>query len=123
MLADPKAVCSMGIAAFSKLAKEDGALLIQAHPFRHHCVPVAPYLIDGVEAVNRHDCHDNRNNLAIEYARRYQLLMTGGADCHGPEDIGRGGIDADYLPEDSLELAELLRSGRFTILGAEGLTL
>lgn len=123
LLADPKAVCSMGIAAFSKLAKEDGALLIQAHPFRHHCVPVAPYLIDGVEAVNRHDCHDNRNNLAIEYARRYQLQMTGGADCHGPEDIGRGGIDADYLPEDSLELAELLRSGRFTILGAEGLTL
>lgn len=123
LLADPKTVCPMGIAAFSKLAKEDGALLIQAHPFRRFCVPVAPYLIDGVEAVNRHDCHQNRNDLAIEYSRRYELLMTGGSDCHVPEDVGRGGIDADYLPEDSDELAELLRSGRFTILGAEGLSL
>jgi hypothetical protein len=49
--------------------------------------------------------------------------MTGGADCHGPEDIGRGGIEADYLPEDSLELAKLLRSGNFTILGAENLSI
>lgn len=123
LLADPKTVCSMGIAAFSKLAKEDGALLIQAHPFRRHSVPVAPHLIDGVEAVNRHDCHQNHNDLAIEYAHRYELLMTGGSDCHVPEDVGKGGIYADYLPEDSAELAKLLRSGRFTILGAEGLPL
>lgn len=28
-----------------------------------------------------------------------------------------GGIDADYLPKDSMELAKLLREQKFTILG------
>ena len=74
-------------------------------------------MIDGVEAVNRHDCHPNRNDLSIDFARRYGLLMTGGTDCHDPEDIGMGGIDADYLPKDSMELAKLLREGSFKILG------
>lgn len=121
LLADAKSICAMGIAAFSKLAREDGALLLQAHPFRKHCVPVAPYLVDGIEAVNRHDCHPNHNDLAIDFANRYGLLKTGGTDCHDPEDVGMGGIAADSLPADSMELAALLRSGNFTILGAEGL--
>ena len=117
LLADAKSVCAMGIAKFSDLARADGALLLQAHPFRKRCVPVAPHLIDGVEAVNRHDCQPNRNDLSIDFARRYGLLMTGGTDCHDPEDIGMGGIDADYLPKDSMELAKLLREGSFKILG------
>lgn len=117
LLADPLKICSMSIADFSQLAREDGALLIQAHPFRKHCVPVAPYLVDGVEAVNRHDVHPNRNELAIAFADRYGLLKTGGTDCHDPEDVGMGGIDADWLPKDSMELAKLLRSGEFKILG------
>ncbi len=119
LLADPRKICSMSIADFSALARADGALLLQAHPFRKHCVPVAPYLLDGVEAVNRHDCHPNRNELAIAFADRYGLLKTGGTDCHDPEDVGIGGIEAEYLPKDSKELADLLRSGNFKILGWE----
>ncbi len=57
LLADPARVCAMGIAEFSELACKDGALLIKAHPYRDRCVPVAPYLVDGIEAVNRHDKH------------------------------------------------------------------
>lgn len=117
LLADPKKICNMSIVDFSELARADGALLLQAHPFRRRCVPVAPHLVDGIEAVNRHDCHPNRNELAIAFADRYGLLKTGGTDCHDPEDIGMGGIDADYLPEDSMELAKLLREQKFTILG------
>ncbi len=119
LLADPKTVCAMGIVEFSRLAREDGALLLQAHPFRKHCVPVAPYLIDGVEAVNRHDCHPNRNDLATAFADRYGLLKTGGTDCHDPEDVGVGGIASEVLPADSMELARILRSGNFRILGRE----
>lgn len=119
LLADPKKICSMSIADFSQLAREDGALLIQAHPYRKHCVPVDPYLLDGVEAVNRHDCHPNRNELAIAFADRYSLLKTGGTDCHDPEDVGIGGIEAAWLPKDSMELAQLLRSGDFKIRGWE----
>ena len=117
LLERPEEVWAMGIVRFSELARADGALLVQAHPFRDYCLPVAPYLLDGVEAVNRHDVHANRNRLAVEYALRYGLRMTGGSDCHHPEDVGRGGIEADWLPESSMELAKLLREGSFRILG------
>ena len=76
-----------------------------------------PALLDGVEAVNRHDVHENRNDLAVAYAKRYGLRMTGGSDCHHPEDVGRGGIEAQWLPENAMELAKLLRQGDFRILG------
>ncbi len=117
LLADPAAVCAMGIAEFSSLAREDGALLIQAHPYRDRCVPVAPYLVDGIESVNRHDKHRNRNHLAIALAEKYQLLQSSGGDFHDPEDICVAGIGADHLPEDSFAMAELLRSGNFQLLG------
>ena len=117
LLQNPQEVWAMGIVRFSELARKAGALLIQAHPYRNYCLPVDPALLDGVEAVNRHDVHENRNDLAVAYAKRYGLRMTGGSDCHHPEDVGRGGIEADWLPENSMELAKLLRQGAFRILG------
>ena len=117
LLAKPTEVWAMGIVRFSELAREAGALLIQAHPYRAYCLPVAPYLIDGVEGVNRHDVHANRNDLAVTYARRYGLRITGGSDCHHLEDVGRGGIEAQWLPKDSMDLARLLREGAYRILG------
>jgi predicted metal-dependent phosphoesterase TrpH len=117
LLAKPEEVWAMGIVRFSELAREAGALLIQAHPYRAYCLPVDPYLIDGVEGVNRHDVHANRNDLAVAYGRRYGLRITGGSDCHHPADVGRGGIEADWLPEDSMDLARLLRAGDYRILG------
>ena len=117
LLARPAEVWAMGIVRFSELAREAGAFLVQAHPYRDYCLPVDPQLLDGVEAVNRHDVHQNRNRLAISYARRYGLIMTGGSDCHDPEDVGRGGIEAEFLPEDSFDLVRLLRRGEYRILG------
>ena len=117
LLSKPEEVWAMGIVRFSELAREAGALLIQAHPYRAYCLPVDPYLIDGVEGVNRHDVHANHNDLAVAYGRRYGLRITGGSDCHHPADVGRGGIEADWLPEDSMDLARLLRAGDYRILG------
>ncbi len=119
LLADPEKICRMGIAQFSGFAREQGALLLQAHPYRTGCVPVAPYLVDGIEAVNRHDCHQNRNHLALAMGQRYGMLMTSGTDFHDPEDRCVAGIEAAYLPEDSVALAKLLRSGEYRLLGME----
>ncbi len=117
LLSDPVAVCRMGVAAFSELARKDGAVFIQAHPFRNGCVPVAPHLVDGIEAVNRHDVHRNRNELSLSLAQRYGLLKTSGTDFHDPEDRCIAGIEAEWLPRDSRELALLIRSGDFRLLG------
>ncbi len=117
LLADPMSVFRMGLVAFYELAQADGALLIQAHPFRPGCVPVVPCFVDGIEGVNRHDKHANRNDLAMALADRYDLLRTSGGDFHDDADQCIAGIEVDRLPKDSKELAMLLRSRDFRLLG------
>ncbi len=121
LLADPEKVCRMGVVAFSELARQDGALLIQAHPYRTGCFPVANCLVDGYEAINRHDVHVNRNELALVLANASGLIRTSGGDFHDPEDVCIAGIDAEYLPQNSMGFASLLRSGRYQLLGQSSL--
>ena len=119
LLARPGEVFHMGIAAFAPLAREAGALIVQAHPYRKKCTPAFACYLDGVEVCNRNPRHENHNERAEEYAALHGLLRTGGSDCHRAEDIGQGGILAEELPEDDAALVRLLRSGEYTIIGAE----
>ncbi len=116
LLADPQKVCAMSIVDFIHLAREDGALLIQAHPYRAPCVPIPPEYVDGIEVQNRHGTHNNRNELATAYANRHGLLGIGGSDFHDINSHCVGGILSDVLPEDSYGMASLLRSGNFVVL-------
>ena len=118
LLADPEAVFRMGIAAFAPLARQAGALLIQAHPYRKGCTPAIACYLDGVEVCNLNPRHENFNARAEEYAQQFHLLRTGGSDCHRLEDIAAGGILSETLPSDEKELVALLRSQDFTIMGA-----
>lgn len=119
LLARPEEVFHMGIAAFAPLAREAGALIIQAHPYRKKCTPAIACYLDGVEVCNRNPRHENNNERAEEYAALHGLLRTGGSDCHRTEDIAQGGILAQTLPEDDAALVRLLRSGNYTIIGVE----
>lgn len=120
LLRQPYEIMELGIAAFSQLARPDKGLLIQAHPFRKTCVPVAFMLLDGIEVFNaspRH-MHHNHNDLALDYAQWVgeDFIRTAGSDCHRTEDIGRSGILTETLPADSRELAQLLRSGQYQLI-------
>lgn len=117
LLADPEYVFHLGIAAFAPLAREAGALIVQAHPYRKKCTPAFACYLDGVEVLNLNPRHDSRNDRAEEYAALHGLLRTGGSDCHRTEDIGRGGILSPVLPEDGGGLVRLLREGGFAIIG------
>ena len=117
LLARPEEVFHMGIAAFAPLAREAGALIVQAHPYRKKCTPAIACYLDGVEVMNRNPRHENCNDRAEEYARQFGLLRTGGSDCHRMEDIGQGGILAPILPADDAAFAGLLREGGYTIIG------
>ena len=120
LLAHPHEIMDMGIARFSALARQTGGLLLQAHPFRKTCVPVAPMLLDGVEVFNanpRH-MHHNHNELAWALAEREgaSFVRTAGSDCHQTPDIARSGILSPILPQDSMAFAALLRSGRYELI-------
>ena len=119
LLADPAKIFPLGIAGFAPLAREAGALLIQAHPYRKPCTPAIACYLDGVEVCNAHPRHENFNSRAEEYAAQFGLLRLGGSDCHRTEDIGLGGILTEELPEDDAALARLIREGRYTVIGGE----
>jgi len=88
----------LSLAEASRLIRNAGGILVQAHPNDPHgtsLVSITPDLdeqtklieeymleyIDGIECW--HSRHD-KNTTAhyIEFAKRYGLLMTGGSDCH-----------------------------------------
>ncbi len=119
LLRDPEAVFTMGVEAFYEKCREDGALLIHAHPYRNGGTPTTPAALDGVEVCNANYDHDERNDLALAFAQKYGLLQTAGSDCHGPKQVGNAGIETAYLPRDERELVALLRSGEYHIFENE----
>ena len=116
LLAEPEEIFRMGIAAFSPIARGQGALLIQAHPYRHGCTPAIARYLDGVEVYNSNPRHDSRDALSVHYAQEFGLIGTAGSDCHRTEDIARAGIGIECLPSDSMEMMRLLRSRNFRLL-------
>lgn len=116
LLSDPGRVFEMGIAEFSRHAREAGALIIQAHPYRDRNTPAIAKYIDGVEVLNLHPRHENNNEQAAKYAEAFGLLGTSGSDCHQMEDIARGGIIIDTIPKDSINLARTIRYRHFKLI-------
>ena len=117
LLAEPDRVFRMGIAAFSPLARAQGALIIQAHPYRRGCTPAIACYLDGVEVINTNPRHDSHNERAREYGEQFGLIMTSGSDCHRTEDAALAGILADKLPSDSMQMSRLIRSRAFSLIG------
>ena len=116
LLREPEELFRMGIAAFSSLARAEGVLVVQAHPYRKQCTPAIAQYLDGVEVRNMNPRHDSRNALAQEYAEQFGLLGLAGSDCHRTEDIGLSGICTQELPSDSMGMMRLIRSRRYTLL-------
>ncbi|MBQ6465692.1 MAG: PHP domain-containing protein [Oscillospiraceae bacterium] len=117
LLAEPDKLFRMGIAAFAPIARAEGALLIQAHPYRRGCTPAIACYLDGVEVVNNNPRHESYNARAREYADEFGLIALSGSDCHRPEDVARGGILIDKLPSDSMQMARMLRSRNYQLIG------
>lgn len=116
LLQDPEAVFTMGVELFYERVKADGALLIHAHPYRNGGEPTIAAALDGVEVLNSNHHHDNRNDLALVFARQHGLLETSGSDCHESAHVGKGGILVEYLPENDAELVSLLRSRKYELI-------
>ena len=98
---------------------ENGALVIQAHPFREagyiDHIRLYPRCIHGVEIynVNRTDFENER---AAEYAAAYEKPLTAGSDNHTAHRQKRlFGMDFYECPKTEKELAELLFAGKYDI--------
>lgn len=116
LLAEPEKIFRMGIADFSRLARAQGALLVQAHPYRSKCTPAIACYLDGIETINHNPRHESFNERAAEYADQFGLLALSGSDCHRAEDIARGGIITNQLPSDHLGMMRLIRSRHYKLI-------
>ncbi len=97
-------------ATFYKAFKNEQNLIVQAHPFRGKTVQDAS-ILDGIEVFNVHPGHNSRNAAANQYAKEHpHLLKTCGTDFHHEGHQGLGATRVKALPENSVELAQVLKS-------------
>lgn len=105
-----------GVKKFSAAARENGFLLIQAHPFRNRITIRSPDFLDGVEVHNGNPRHDSRNDIAKLWAEKYKLIQTSGSDYHELVDVQRGGIRTREKISEIHQLTRVLRAGAYELL-------
>lgn len=108
----------LSLAEFRALTADQSQkiLIFQAHPFRTGMAPAVSELLDGLEVYNGNPRHDSQNDKALSYAREHNLKMISGSDFHENEDLARGGIKADSLPENQQQLINILEAGNYSLI-------
>ena len=101
---------------FHEVARENGLLFIQAHPFRNGMTVNDPRAIDGVEVFNGHGGHDSRNDIANAWADKFGLIKTSGTDFHYDYAPTNAGIETDEEITSLEQLIEVLRSGNYKLI-------
>ena len=106
----------MRLTDFAPIARENGVLIIQAHPFRNGMMIVRSEYVDGYEVFNAHPGHASRNDWADRWAKMQGLLRTSGSDFHHPHSVEAGGILTDTPITDTKQLADVIRRADCTLL-------
>lgn len=107
------------IKGVSRLVKEAGCLLYQAHPFRNHMEITDPDLLDGIEVFNGNPTHDSRDDFAAMWAEHYDLAPISGSDMHHAHADARGGILTEQPITTQAELMEVLRTRNYGLIRPE----
>lgn len=108
--------------SFYKAFKNDKNVILQAHPFRKNMELQNPDYLDGIETFNMHPNHNSRVAIAAKYANEHpHFIKTCGTDFHHEGHQGAGAILSKTLPEDSYEIASLLKSGDYLFEVAENI--
>ncbi len=96
---------------FFKKFKNEKNIFLQAHPFRDNMTLEDPKILDGIETFNMHFGQNSRIPQAVAYAKQHpEFITTCGTDFHHKSQLGHGGIFSKTLPENSFELAALLKT-------------
>lgn len=115
------------LAYFRKNVSLPNSVFIQAHPMRNGMELMDPELLDGVETFNMHPGHNASIGKVIKYAKENNFrITTAGGDYHH-KNRGHEGVSAlrtKVLPNNSFELAEILKKGDYIFeIGGDALVL
>ena len=109
-------IADMGKSDQLKFFMENGALVIQAHPFREASyidhIRLFPRCVHGVEVVNAsRSVFDNQ--MAKLYAEKYNLLEFAGSDNHIASRLDRfAGMEADEPIESETDFVQKVKNGQ-----------
>lgn len=112
-------VFNMRIWDFADFARNNGLLLIQAHPFRFGMRTVSPDHLNGYEVMNGHILQHSHNDVAEAWAKHFydhDPIMTSGSDNHYLNQEPNAGIITDDPIKDSEDLLAVLKSRKFELI-------
>lgn len=99
------------------LVRNNGCLLIQAHPFRHGCAVTEENVIDGIEVYNGHPNQKNHNCISREWAKLYpNYILTSGSDHHDEPAYPDAGILTKEPVTNNRQLVEILKTGDYELI-------
>ena len=103
--------------------RENGALIIHAHPFREAdyipYIRLLPRYVDGVEIINANRT-EFENSMAKHYAESYHLLVTAGTDNHqGGKQTKFAGMQTDTPISDVADFIRRVREGSMELFYEE----
>lgn len=106
-----------------ELFMSEGALVIQAHPYREASyidhIRLYPRSVEGVEVLNSNRT-DTENKMANIYADEYSLLKIAGSDNHeGPGAKRLAGMESESEIKSEKDFIEFLRKGKMSIFSIE----
>ncbi len=110
------------IEKFVEIMRNNGVVLIQAHPFREAFYipnpgPLPLKYVDGLEVYNRGNSTDEMNQKSMNLANENpHLIKTSSADAHTTDRVMFGGIMTDIRIKSSQDLANTLRHGSYTLI-------
>lgn len=106
-----------GVRKFSEFCRENGVILVQAHPFRDNMRITDPAVLGGIEVVNGHPTAVSRNDIAQAWAEKYpRLIKTSGSDYHEAKYTPDKGILTDEPITDIGGLVSVLSSGGYELI-------
>ena len=110
---------------FATMARECGALVFQAHPFRlckhTKILRFLPRFVDGFETVNGSNT-DHENKMAGIFCRKYGLKKFAGSDNHG---TNKGtlnflaGVETTRRVKDEQDFVQIIKDGKYRIFERE----
>lgn len=106
----------MKLKEFYPMAKANGILIYQAHPFRNDMVVMPPEFVDGYEVFNGNVRQKSRNVIARAWAKLHNKPAISGSDAHQLPDLCRGGIAAQRPIRSNTDLVSVLTSGEYALL-------
>ena len=98
-----------------------GGILVRAHPYRRAWYIKKPYveregIADAIEVFNGGNSSQEENDMALAYAQKHNMPMTGGSDAHHVDETARGYIALEKKAESYAELCEAIRTGKAIVM-------